>query len=458
MIVFYKKDMGAIMKRYRDVLEIILTILSIILIFICSNSYFIFKRTGIYWFVFVFLFLGAVALSLFTRQKFPNTRLKICKYGTKYLIIFVASTVCTIIFNFASVFVLIPDNWMIWCINALTAYLVEAVVFWIGIICVYCTSVQLGIGIRVWGLICGMVPVANIFMLSVIIRTTLEEINFEWQKYMLNISRKDERVCATKYPLLMVHGVFFRDSAKFNYWGRVPKELENNGARIFYGEHQSADSIENSAAELAERIQRIIRETDCGKVNIIAHSKGGLDCRYAINKYNLEKYVASLTTINTPHKGCKFADYILNKAPETFKNKLADTYNSTLRRIGDVNPDFLAAVSDLASERAVEFDSMLPLPVGVFCQSTGSKLNNAVGGKFPLNLSYNFVKNFDGFNDGLVGEQSFKWGENFMFLSTTGRRGISHGDMIDLNRENIPGFDVREWYVKLVSDLKNRGL
>lgn len=446
------------MKKYRDFIEIIFTVLGVILICICANGYFIFKKTHIFPFVLVMLFISAVGMILINRQKFPNRRLAICKLGTKYLMVFVVSTICTLIFNLVTAFVLIPDNWLIWCINALIAYLIEAVIFWIGIICVYCTSVQLGIQIRVWGLICGMIPVANVFMLTVIIRTTLKEINFEWQKYMLNISRKSERVCATKYPLLMVHGVFFRDSAKFNYWGRVPKELENNGARIFYGEHQSAASIENSAAELAERIQQIIRETDCSKLNIIAHSKGGLDCRYAINKYNLEKYVASLTTINTPHRGCKFADYILNKAPEGLKNKIAATYNSTLRRIGDSNPDFLAAVSDLTSERASELDSMLPLPDGVFCQSTGSKLNNAIGGKFPLNLSYNFVKNFDGFNDGLVGEQSFKWGEKFVFLSTTGRRGISHGDMIDLNRENIPGFDVREWYVELVSDLKKREL
>ena len=37
-------------------------------------------------------------------------------------------------------------------------------------------------------------------------------------------------------------------------------------------------------------------------------------------------------------------------------------------------------------------------------------------------------------------------------------RGISHGDVVDLNRENIPGFDVREFYVQLVADLKARGL
>ena len=38
------------------------------------------------------------------------------------------------------------------------------------------------------------------------------------------------------------------------------------------------------------------------------------------------------------------------------------------------------------------------------------------------------------------------------------KRGISHGDMIDLNRENIEGFDVREFYVGLVSELKAKGL
>ena len=58
----------------------------------------------------------------------------------------------------------------------------------------------------------------------------------------------------------------------------------------------------------------------------------------------------------------------------------------------------------------------------------------------------------------LPSEKSFKWGNNYRFLvNTESNRGISHGDMIDLNRENIKGFDVREFYVQLVSDLKKRG-
>jgi triacylglycerol lipase len=30
--------------------------------------------------------------------------------------------------------------------------------------------------------------------------------------------------------------------------------------------------------------------------------------------------------------------------------------------------------------------------------------------------------------------------------------------VVDLNRENIQGFDVREFYVKLAADLKRRGI
>lgn len=73
-----------------------------------------------------------------------------------------------------------------------------------------------------------------------------------------------------------------------------------------------------------------------------------------------------------------------------------------------------------------------------------------------MNYSSIFVKHFDGVNDGLVGEKSFKWGEKYLLIESTDKRGISHGDIIDLNRENLKGFDVREFYVQLVHDLKMR--
>ena len=58
---------------------------------------------------------------------------------------------------------------------------------------------------------------------------------------------------------------------------------------------------------------------------------------------------------------------------------------------------------------------------------------------------------------GLVGKKSFPWGQSFQFLTVQGKRGISHGDVIDLNRENFDGFDVREFYVQLVSGLRQKG-
>lgn len=155
--------------------------------------------------------------------------------------------------------------------------------FWNGIIRVYGTSLQIGFKWRMAGIICGWIPGANLIVLCKIIRIASEETAFESGKILLNREREQEQLCKTRYPLLMVHGVFFRDFKYFNYWGRVPKELERNGAVIFYGNHQSAASVKDSAQELAKRILEITGETGCGKVNIIAHSKGGLDSRYAIN-------------------------------------------------------------------------------------------------------------------------------------------------------------------------------
>ena len=392
------------------------------------------------------------------RLKTKSKRLKICCHGGTMLCVFVLSALISLIYHIVMAFVLIPDNYITYIWSAVFCICTEAIVFFNGIISVYCTSLQLGVKLRVVGLLCGMIPVANLFALRKIISTVMEEAIFEAEKEALNESRRALQICKTKYPILLVHGVFFRDTQYFNYWGRVPKELEANGAQIFYGEHQSAASVEDSAIELNRRIKNIVSETGCEKLNIIAHSKGGLDCRYAIAKLDAEPYVASLTTINTPHRGCIFADYLLSKIPAAVKNRVAATYNAALRRLGDQNPDFIAAITDLTATACEKYDAELTVLPPIYCQSVGSRLNKATSGKFPLNFSYNLVKHFDGGNDGLVSENAFAWGEKSTFITVQGDRGVSHGDMIDLNRENIKGFDVREFYVGIVSDLKQRGL
>lgn len=341
--------------------------------------------------------------------------------------------------------------------GVLWAVLLEAILFWNGMIRVYLTSVQLGLKHRVLAALCGWIPILNIWYLRKIICITADEMEFETEKWELDTARAESEVCKTKYPILLVHGVFFRDFRYVNYWGRIPRELQRNGATLYYGQQQSAAAVEDSGRELADRIRQILAETGCEKVNIIAHSKGGLDSRAAIAHQGMAPYVASLTTINTPHRGCIFAEYLLEKIPAAARQKIADTYNAALKRLGDENPDFLAAVTDLTASACEARNAVTPDDPGVFYQSVMSYCRKAQHGKFPLNMTYPIVKHFDGLNDGLVAVDSAKWGEQFTLLEPRGRRGISHGDVVDLNRENIPGFDVREFYVSLAAELKKRG-
>lgn len=387
--------------------------------------------------------------------------MKVCAHGVQRLKTFLLSSIISIVIHFFAIFF----AWLTWLpllISIVVCIFAHCVIFWNGMVSVYMSSTQLGIHHRFMGVFLAFIPVVNIIELIKIIKITSQEVKFEDEKERINTMRGEKKICKTRYPLLLVHGVFFRDSKKINYWGRIPKELERNGATIFYGNHHSASSVTESAKELTDRIKDIVSQTGCEKVNIIAHSKGGLDCRYAISFCGAEKYVASLSTINTPHRGCGFADYLLERIPKNVQNKIANTYNTSLKKLGDKSPDFMAAVSDLTEKRCKKLNSLMGKEQSkfkdIFCQSVGSKLNKRTSGKFPLNFTYDLVKYFDGPNDGLVSEKSFQWGEKYTFLTVKGKRGISHGDMVDLNRENIPGFDVREFYVRLVSDLKDRGL
>lgn len=400
--------------------------------------------------------IGVNIFAGFMNSDIYSKRLKYCNHGTVCLNVFRITMTVSIIFHIVYLIYDFSDIGFSYFASLINSYVLLLILFWNGIISVYLTSAQLGVKYRVIGALLGMIPIFNLICLNKIITVCNDEIEFESEKIKLNESRKDLKICCTKYPILLVHGVFFRDYKFLNYWGRVPAELIANGAKIYYGNHSSALSVEQSAVEIEKRIEEILKETGCEKVNIIAHSKGGLDSRVVINS-DIGKHVASLTTINTPHGGCEFADYLLNKASSEVKNNVSSAYNFAAKKLGDKEPDFISAVSDLTHSKCEEFNQKYGNPYGVYCQSVGSVLKGASSPRFPLNLTYLFVKHFDGNHDGLVSVKAFEFGEKFTMLEPKYKRGISHADIIDLNRENIPGFDIREFYVQLVADLKNRG-
>ena len=422
---------------------------------ILANSYCLLVQLPWWsWLCWAFLVIAANILPLSATGGLTAKRLRVCRHGVICLRGFLWSLPLDVLFHI--LLLICGAGWNAVLLSALVCTCAEALTFWNGMLCVYCASVQLGIRHRVVGLLCGLVPVLNLIQLARIIRVVQEEVSFEDAKNRLDAARHDERICATRYPLLLVHGVFFRDFKFPPYWGRIPAALERNGARIFYGEHQSAAAVSDSAEELRARIATICAQTGCEKVNVIAHSKGGLDIRAAA--VLCPERIASITTINTPHRGCTFADYLLEKVPPRVQSRIAAAYNAAAHCLGDHKPDFMSAVRDLTAERCRAFDASHPAPNGIVCRSVGSVLVKPSGGKFPLNFTYRLAGFFEGANDGLVAEPSFRWGEDFTLLTPAGKRGISHGDVIDLNRENIPGFDVREFYVRLVANLKQQGL
>lgn len=429
-----------------------------ILVIIISNSFVLIRHfpSVLYVLLPVFLFICIFAGTLLPPKN--GKRLLICQHGIVLLYSLFTAIIISSLYHIVLAIITIPKDYMTLLWSLAICFGVYFLVFWDGVLCVYFTSREMGVKWRVLGILGGLIPGVNLLMLGYILAKTTEEYMFEIEKVILNKKRAAKKLCATKYPILMVHGVFFSDSKRINYWGRIPKELETNGATVFYGLQSPAASIPDSAAELNARVEKIIAETGAEKLNIIAHSKGGLDCRYAIAKLGMGKYVASLTTVNTPHRGCLFADYLLDKIDDKYQRKLTNTYNIAARKLGQKDPDLLAALKDLTDRRCNELNAEMPTPEGIYCQSVGSVLTKAAHGQFPMNFSYHLVKHFDGDNDGLVSESSFRWGEHYILLRPVTKRGISHGDVADFRRENIPGFDVREFYVNLVNGLKNRGL
>lgn len=317
-------------------------------------------------------------------------------------------------------------------------------------------SAQLGLGRRITMFFLWWLFPINVFLFYRWCRIVHRELITARNRYLLNATRVENAICRTRYPVIMVHGIFFRDWQFLNYWGRIPQALKQNGALVFYGRQQSSLAVADSAAELKSEILRVLQETGADKVNIVAHSKGGLDSRYAISKLGMAEYVASLTTINTPHRGCQFADALLGSLPKWLIHYVERRYNALFYTLGDDRPDFLAGVTDLTAAACARFNEEVLDAPNVYYQSVMSKMHNHRSAFFPLNISYLLAKKYEGDNDGLVSVASAVW-SNYLGLLSAGKKGISHGDMIDLTHKDVKGFDVSEFYVKLFANLKERG-
>lgn len=267
--------------------------------------------------------------------------------------------------------------------------------------------------------------------------------------------RRKEYIMA--YPVLFVHGMGFHDSKIINYWGRAPKLFEKLGHTVYYGWQDSNGSYYTNGQAIAERIAQIVEETGCGKVNIVAHSKGGLDARYAISTLGMGKYVASLTTLSTPHNGSLTIDRIMKLPKFLLKagSKLTDLW---FKILGDKQPDTYSVIKCFSTKEAKRFNHENPNFPAVRYRSYAFVMKDPWSDMF-LWFSNMVVNHFEGENDGFLAPRAVKWGEFMGIKRSACRRGISHCDEVDMRRmkfckKSSKGVsDILEVYREIADDL-----
>ena len=260
----------------------------------------------------------------------------------------------------------------------------------------------------------------------------------------------------TRYPLVLVHGLGMKDTFFMKSWGRIDRMLRERGYTVYKSDVDAFGSVTGNAAQLKEEVLAILRETGAEKVNIIAHSKGGLDAKHMIQQLGMADCVASLTTLCTPHKGSPIASFIL-RFPRFAVKYVAFWVNLAYRVLGDKHPDSFTACEDLKRSERLE-QEMLFLDPGILCQSFSASVKPEKGSfdfvtAIPLLFS-RFIEK-DRVTDGLVPRDSAIFGR---YRGDCVDGSVSHTEIVDFmlrakKREKIFAF-----YTALCEELARAGL
>jgi triacylglycerol lipase len=243
----------------------------------------------------------------------------------------------------------------------------------------------------------------------------------------------------SRHPLVFAHGYFGFDAIgalrlKQEYFRGVRGRLEALGHEVYLARVAPAAGVQRRAAELAEQVRRLPFE----RVNIIAHSMGGVDARYAISKLGLGERVASLTTIGTPHRGTPIADAAARLGEWQKVRRMLDTIGA--------NVDGLF---DLTTARMEEFNhSVTDVPDVWYASVVGSLASDTAKVSALLAPGFSYLRRKVGPNDGMVPASSQRWGDVLFEIEA------DHWAQIGWSG----GFDAGPFYVALAVHLAERGL
>lgn len=167
----------------------------------------------------------------------------------------------------------------------------------------------------------------------------------------------------TKYPILLVHGLFgFDRIGKVEMFHAIPQALEKAGCRVHVPALSGVHDNETRGEQLIEQIERFLRRTGYLKVNLIGHSQGALTSRYAAALR--PDIVASVTSVSGPNHGSEVADRVRRaltpgQLPEAVASRLIAGFVhflSLLSGNAELPQDPVKALDALTSEGVASFN------------------------------------------------------------------------------------------------------
>lgn len=184
--------------------------------------------------------------------------------------------------------------------------------------------------------------------------------------------------------------------------------LRAQGLSIYVANQDGVGTIADNAAQLKAEITDILQKENCERVNLIAHSKGGLDARCMISQLDMAQQVASLTTLSTPHHGSRLSEALL-KMPAWMAKTIAFFIDTFFRIFRDEKPNVLALAEELTVTSMEQFNKDVPNAPTVYYQSysSTSPRKKAFIRFIPYELS-RYCEQDD--TDGMVSVSSSQWG------------------------------------------------
>ena len=256
----------------------------------------------------------------------------------------------------------------------------------------------------------------------------------------------------TKYPIVLVHGILVKELKHFKAFGKIEKSLKEQGYYVETSLTDGFGSIETNALQLKKQILRILDEQKVEKVNLIAHSKGGLDSKYMIKELDMEDKIASLTTLSTPHKGSKLANKLLS-LPKFIVKILEFWINFFYKICKDENPDCVLVAKQLSVVNNIE-EETINFSDKVYCQSYSTTLKRSKD-DFIMGIPLIFSKRFENDNsDGMVAEYSTKFGE---YKGKCMEDSVSHSEIVGFSLSKDKRKKVLEFYYYLCEELAKNG-